>query len=102
SVSATARWSCLPWRSASVSFLASSRSPTEMPSNGLGPERDGPLSDRADGADGAGGGGSAGGAGGRLRRLLAILVHLANAGEASIEDLARRFDMEPQEMVAEL
>jgi proteasome accessory factor C len=44
----------------------------------------------------------AGGAAVRLRRLLAILVHLANAGEASIDDLARRFDMDPQEMVAEL
>lgn len=44
----------------------------------------------------------AGGAAVRLRRLLAILVHLANAGEASIEELARRFDMNPEEMVAEL
>jgi proteasome accessory factor C len=50
----------------------------------------------------AGSSGPAGGAAVRLRRLLAILVHLANAGEASIDDLARRFDMEPEEMVAEL
>jgi proteasome accessory factor C len=46
--------------------------------------------------------GGVGGAGGRLRRLLAILVHLANEGEADIEELARRFDMDPQDMVAEL
>lgn len=51
---------------------------------------------------GAGAGGGAGGAAGRLRRLLAILVHLANAGEADIVELAGRFDMDPQDMVAEL
>lgn len=41
-------------------------------------------------------------AGRRLRRLLAILAYLASAGEARIEELARRFDMEPEQMVAEL
>jgi proteasome accessory factor C len=38
----------------------------------------------------------------RLRRLLAILAHLAGVGECTIEELANRFDMDPDEVVSEL
>jgi proteasome accessory factor C len=38
----------------------------------------------------------------RLRRLLAILTHLAGVGECTIEELANRFDMDPDEVVSEL
>jgi predicted DNA-binding transcriptional regulator YafY len=41
-------------------------------------------------------------AGERLRRLLAVLVHLSRVGEASIEELAHRFDMAPDELVHDL
>jgi proteasome accessory factor C len=38
----------------------------------------------------------------RLHRLLAILEHLAAVGECALEDLARRFDMLPEDVVTEL
>ena len=41
-------------------------------------------------------------AGTRLRRLLAILAHLAQVGQASVEELARRFGMSERALVAEL
>lgn len=41
-------------------------------------------------------------AGERLRRLLAILAFLARAGEAPIAELARRFEMREETLVAEL
>lgn len=41
-------------------------------------------------------------AGERLRRLLAVLVHLARVGEASIPELAARFDMDEDELVHDL
>lgn len=39
---------------------------------------------------------------GRLRRLLAILTWLAQVGEASIDEVATRFDLTPSALVAEL
>jgi len=39
---------------------------------------------------------------GRLRRLLAILTWLAQEGEAPIDDVAARFDLTPNALVAEL
>ncbi len=39
---------------------------------------------------------------GRFRRLLAVLAWLAQVGEARIDDLAARFDMAPEALVAEL
>jgi len=41
-------------------------------------------------------------AGERLRRLLAVLAHLARVGEASLAELAERFSMSEDELVAEL
>ncbi len=41
-------------------------------------------------------------AGERLRRLLAVLVHLARVGEGEIGEIARRFDMDPEELVHDL
>ena len=41
-------------------------------------------------------------AGVRLRRLLAILAYLAQVGEATIAEIAQRFDMEPKTVVSEL
>ncbi|HVC25138.1 MAG TPA: WYL domain-containing protein [Acidimicrobiales bacterium] len=41
-------------------------------------------------------------AGERLRRLLAILAHLARVGQASIADLAERFDVDERTLVGEL
>lgn len=41
-------------------------------------------------------------AGTRLRRLLALLGHLARVGEASLDELAERFDLPPEVLVAEL
>lgn len=41
-------------------------------------------------------------AGQRLRRLLAVLAHLARVGEATIAELAERFDLAPARLVAEL
>ena len=38
----------------------------------------------------------------RLRRLLAVLVYLSVVGESTLDDLAQRFDMVPEEVVAEL
>jgi len=38
----------------------------------------------------------------RLRRLLAILTWLAQEGEAPVEEVASRFDLSPQALVAEL
>jgi proteasome accessory factor C len=38
----------------------------------------------------------------RLRRLLAMLAHLAGVGQSTIEELAARFEMAPDEVVAEL
>lgn len=38
----------------------------------------------------------------RLRRLLAMLAHLASVGESTIEELAGRFGMLPEDVVAEL
>lgn len=38
----------------------------------------------------------------RLRRLLAILTWLAQVGEADIDDVAERFDLSPESLVAEL
>ena len=45
---------------------------------------------------------SANAASARLRRLLAIVSWLADVGEAPIEELARRFDTTPEEVVREL
>jgi proteasome accessory factor C len=39
---------------------------------------------------------------GRLRRLLAILAWLAQVGEASIDEVATRFDLPPEALVTEL
>jgi predicted DNA-binding transcriptional regulator YafY len=41
-------------------------------------------------------------AGERLRRLLAVLVHLARVGEGEIGEIARRFDMDREELVHDL
>lgn len=41
-------------------------------------------------------------AGTRLRRLLAVLAVLARDGEVAVDDLARRFDMAPDDLVADL
>ncbi|HWD25029.1 MAG TPA: WYL domain-containing protein [Acidimicrobiales bacterium] len=41
-------------------------------------------------------------AGVRLRRLLAVLAYLAQVGEASIADLAKRFAMEEKTVISEL
>ncbi len=41
-------------------------------------------------------------AGARLHRLLAVLVELAHVGHARIDDLAARFEMAPETLVAEL
>ncbi|MGO9198451.1 MAG: helix-turn-helix transcriptional regulator [Acidimicrobiales bacterium] len=41
-------------------------------------------------------------AGERLRRLLAVLVHLARVGEGEIGEIARRFDMDEEELVHDL
>lgn len=41
-------------------------------------------------------------AGTRLRRLLAVLAVLARTGRATVGDLAARFDMQPDELVADL
>lgn len=41
-------------------------------------------------------------AGQRLRRLLAVLAHLARVGEAPIAELAKRFEVRPDTLVAEL
>ena len=38
----------------------------------------------------------------RLRRLLAILAWLAQVGEAPVDEAARRFDLTPEDLVAEL
>ncbi|MCU1494328.1 MAG: transcriptional regulator protein-like protein [Acidimicrobiaceae bacterium] len=41
-------------------------------------------------------------AGDRLRRLLAVLAYLARVGEARLDDLAERFDIDPKVLVSEL
>ncbi len=41
-------------------------------------------------------------AGDRLRRLLAVLAHLATSGEARLDELAARFDIEEATLVSEL
>lgn len=41
-------------------------------------------------------------AGERLRRLLAVLAYLARVGEARIDELSRRFDIDPAVLVSEL
>lgn len=38
----------------------------------------------------------------RLRRLLAVLAYLSTVGESTLDELAQRFDMVPDEVVAEL
>ncbi len=59
--------------------------------------------DRASTARGRGGRPEAlASAGERLRRLLAILVHLSRVKEASISELAERFEMDEAELVHEL